>query len=45
MAPPRAIRIIRRHSKHPRPQLLALAEDKRNQRGGFGKRIFLESVE
>jgi predicted house-cleaning noncanonical NTP pyrophosphatase (MazG superfamily) len=27
------------------PQLLALAEDKRNRRGGFGRRIFLESVE
>ena len=27
------------------PQLLALAEDKRSQRGGFGRRIFLESVE
>lgn len=27
------------------PQLLALAEDKRNGRGGFGGRIFLESVE
>src|SRR5215813_7557499 len=26
-------------------QLLALAEDKRRQRGGFGRRIFLESVE
>ena len=27
------------------PQLLALAEDKRSQRGGFGRKIFLESVE
>jgi predicted house-cleaning noncanonical NTP pyrophosphatase (MazG superfamily) len=27
------------------PQLLALAEDKRSQRGGFTRRIFLESVE
>ena len=27
------------------PQLLAPAEDKRSQRGGFGRRIFLESVE
>ena len=27
------------------PQLLALAEDKRSQRGGFGRRIFLESAE
>ena len=27
------------------PQLLALAEDKRRRRGGFGRRIFLESVE
>jgi predicted house-cleaning noncanonical NTP pyrophosphatase (MazG superfamily) len=27
------------------PQLLALAEDTRSRRGGFGKRIFLESVE
>ena len=27
------------------PQLLALAEDKRSQRGGFAERIFLESVE
>jgi predicted house-cleaning noncanonical NTP pyrophosphatase (MazG superfamily) len=27
------------------PQLLALANDKRSRRGGFGKRIFLESVE
>jgi predicted house-cleaning noncanonical NTP pyrophosphatase (MazG superfamily) len=27
------------------PQLLALADDKRNRRGGFGRRIFLESVE
>ena len=27
------------------PQLLALAEDKRSRRGGFGRRIFLESVE
>jgi predicted house-cleaning noncanonical NTP pyrophosphatase (MazG superfamily) len=27
------------------PQLLALAEDKRSQRGGFERRIFLESVE
>jgi predicted house-cleaning noncanonical NTP pyrophosphatase (MazG superfamily) len=27
------------------PQLLALAEDKRGRRGGFGRRIFLESVE
>jgi predicted house-cleaning noncanonical NTP pyrophosphatase (MazG superfamily) len=27
------------------PQLLALAEDKRRQRGGFERRIFLESVE
>ena len=27
------------------PQLLALAEDKRSQRGGSGQRIFLESVE
>jgi predicted house-cleaning noncanonical NTP pyrophosphatase (MazG superfamily) len=26
-------------------QLLALADDKRSQRGGFGRRIFLESVE
>ena len=26
-------------------QLLALADDKRSQRGGFTKRIFLESVE
>ena len=26
-------------------QLLALADDKRSQRGGFGQRIFLESVE
>jgi predicted house-cleaning noncanonical NTP pyrophosphatase (MazG superfamily) len=26
------------------PQLLALAEDKRRRRGGFGQRIFLESV-
>ncbi|HTQ88031.1 MAG TPA: nucleoside triphosphate pyrophosphohydrolase [Streptosporangiaceae bacterium] len=26
-------------------QLLALADDKRTRRGGFGKRIFLESVE
>ena len=26
-------------------QLLALADDKRNRRGGFEKRIFLESVE
>jgi hypothetical protein len=26
-------------------QLLALAEDKRSRRGGFGRRIFLESVE
>lgn len=26
------------------PQLLALAEDKRSRRGGFGRRIFLESV-
>jgi len=27
------------------PQLLAIAEDKRSRRGGFGRRIFLESVE
>ncbi len=27
------------------PQLLALAEDKRSSRGGFERRIFLESVE
>ena len=27
------------------PQLLALAKDKRTRRGGFGARIFLESVE
>jgi predicted house-cleaning noncanonical NTP pyrophosphatase (MazG superfamily) len=27
------------------PQLLALAEDKRSRRGGFERRIFLESVE
>ena len=27
------------------PQLLALAEDKRSRRGGFRRRIFLESVE
>ena len=27
------------------PQLLALAEEKRSRRGGFGRRIFLESVE
>ena len=27
------------------PQLLTLAEDKRSRRGGFGRRIFLESVE
>jgi predicted house-cleaning noncanonical NTP pyrophosphatase (MazG superfamily) len=27
------------------PQLLALAEDKRSRRGGFARRIFLESVE
>jgi len=27
------------------PQLLALAEDKLGQRGGFRRRIFLESVE
>lgn len=27
------------------PQLLALADDKRSRRGGFGRRIFLESVE
>jgi predicted house-cleaning noncanonical NTP pyrophosphatase (MazG superfamily) len=27
------------------PELLALAEDKRSRRGGFGRRIFLESVE
>jgi predicted house-cleaning noncanonical NTP pyrophosphatase (MazG superfamily) len=27
------------------PRLLALAEDKRSRRGGFGRRIFLESVE
>ncbi len=26
-------------------QLLALAEDKRSRRGGFGRRIFLESVD
>ena len=26
-------------------QLLALADDKRNRRGGFGGKIFLESVE
>lgn len=26
-------------------QLLALADDKRSQRGGFGRRIFLEAVE
>ena len=26
-------------------QLLALAENKRSQRGGFGRRIFLEEVE
>ena len=26
-------------------QLLALADDKRNRRGGFGRRIFLEAVE
>ena len=26
-------------------QLLALADDKRSRRGGFGRRIFLESVE
>ena len=26
------------------PQLLALAEDKRRRRGGFERRIFLESV-
>lgn len=29
----------------PWPQLLALAEQKRSQRGGFTRRIFLESVE
>jgi predicted house-cleaning noncanonical NTP pyrophosphatase (MazG superfamily) len=29
----------------PWPQLLALANDKRSLRGGFTKRIFLESVE
>jgi predicted house-cleaning noncanonical NTP pyrophosphatase (MazG superfamily) len=29
----------------PWPQLLALAEDKRSRRGGFGRRISLESVE
>jgi predicted house-cleaning noncanonical NTP pyrophosphatase (MazG superfamily) len=27
------------------PQLLALANDKRSRRGGFRRRIFLESVE
>jgi predicted house-cleaning noncanonical NTP pyrophosphatase (MazG superfamily) len=27
------------------PQLLALAEDKRSRRGGYRRRIFLESVE
>lgn len=27
------------------PQLLALAEDKCSRRGGFGRRIYLESVE
>ncbi|HWN61994.1 MAG TPA: hypothetical protein VNO25_15170 [Streptosporangiaceae bacterium] len=27
------------------PQLLALAEDNRSRRGGFGRRVFLESVE
>jgi predicted house-cleaning noncanonical NTP pyrophosphatase (MazG superfamily) len=27
------------------PQLLSLAEDKLSRRGGFGRRIFLESVE
>jgi len=27
------------------PQLLALAEDKRCQRGGFDRKIFLELVE
>jgi len=27
------------------PQLLALADDKRSRRGGFERRIFLESVE
>ena len=27
------------------PELLALADDKRSRRGGFGRRIFLESVE
>jgi predicted house-cleaning noncanonical NTP pyrophosphatase (MazG superfamily) len=27
------------------PQLVALANDKRNRRGGFGRRIFLEAVE
>jgi predicted house-cleaning noncanonical NTP pyrophosphatase (MazG superfamily) len=27
------------------PQLLALADDKRSRRGGFGSRIYLESVE
>ncbi len=27
------------------PQLLALADEKRSQRGGFTRRIFLESVE
>ncbi len=26
-------------------QLLALADDKRSQRGGFGRKIFLEAVE
>jgi len=26
-------------------QLLALADDKRSRRGGFGRRIFLEAVE
>jgi predicted house-cleaning noncanonical NTP pyrophosphatase (MazG superfamily) len=27
------------------PQLLALAEDNRSRRGGFGRRVFLESAE
>jgi len=27
------------------PQLLALAEDNRSRRGGFGRTVFLESVE
>jgi hypothetical protein len=27
------------------PQLVVLANDKRNRRGGFGRRIFLEAVE